>query len=282
MAHKKFGKLVASIQNLHRRNGDKIFEATGNVLRHGRIDVRIAGHYGPWDPALSLEWALGESFCHLGVDVDGLEHQAKFSSAVPGVASWLTVHGVPNVVLELLNVSYAKGRDTYDCQRTIKASVHDWAAWWKVWARSNSWTRGTPRWREGSFNVIDALFGDRKHERKVISTHDVEIPMPEKSYKARVTLSRGTWTRPRWPFAFGPSQVFYEKLRFDVDLKEPIPYPGKGENSWDQGMDGLYGISGDGGLEEAIAATVRSVLQTRRKRTGSIAWKPPASAEAEA
>jgi hypothetical protein len=84
-------------------------------------------------------------------------------------------------------------------------------------------------------------------------------------------MSRRIATRKRWF-----TQVNYSA---EVEPRTPIPYQGKGENSWDCGEDGLHSMMGPAqNLEEAIAATVRSVLGSRRKYDGDIMAKYPAPA----
>ncbi|MGW6912602.1 hypothetical protein ACWGB8_02070 [Kitasatospora sp. NPDC054939] len=38
--------------------------------------------------------------------------------------------------------------------RVVEATVHDGSLWWKIWAPQDSWTKGTPRWMDGS-TVLD-------------------------------------------------------------------------------------------------------------------------------
>ena len=142
------------------------------------------------------------------------------------------------------------------------------------------WKSGTPRWRYGNFNILDAVFGPTSFEKVEVEKQAVLIPMPERNYRGTVTIERRTWTRPRWPFRFGKvgenEVLFMECLGYDLKMEdgEQIPFPGKGENSWDCGEDALFGQSGNGTVADAIAGAVKSVLRSRQKYGGSIAWKP--------
>lgn len=153
----------------------------------------------------------------------------------------------------------------------VDVRLHDGALWWEVWHPKHQWTRGTPRWRSGNFKWRDALLGKQVHSKTVIGApRQVEVPLPEGSYPAMVTIEECRWTRPRWPY---PVVI----KRFDLDiLKEDgteggyLPVPGKGENSWDCGPDGVYSMSAPGGsVEEAIGHAVASVLRDRQRHAGT-------------
>ncbi len=85
----------------------------------------------------------------------------------------------------------------------------------------------------------------------------VYIPMPEGSYKATATPETYIWRRR-----------FYVPTRrrdsVSLNIEGGIPHAGKGENGWDCGDDGLWGISGET-TEKAIANAVESVLKSRRR-----------------
>jgi hypothetical protein len=53
----------------------------------------------------------------------------------------------------------------------------------------------------------------------------------------------------------------------DLDIPGGIPHEGKGENSWDCGMDGLFGCSG-ATVAEAIANAVRHTQRDRERYGG--------------
>jgi hypothetical protein len=61
----------------------------------------------------------------------------------------------------------------------------------------------------------------------------------------------------------------------DLDMKrDPVPFPGKGENSWDCGEDASYGFGcAAETLEEGIGKFVASKLRDRG-RNGGRGWTP--------
>ena len=101
------------------------------------------------------------------------------------------------------------------------------------------------------------------------STVPTVVPMPERAYPASVKLFESTWKRPRW---FASRMV-----RAEVKIEKGIPFPGKGENSYDCGDDALFGLTCKADtVEQAIAETVESALRNRRRYGGSVDWQPAA------
>lgn len=59
---------------------------------------------------------------------------------------------------------------------------------------------------------------------------------------------------------------------YEIDMHEGIPFPGKGENSWDCGEDAYYGFGGatiESAVEHIIADTINA-----RERNGGTNWRP--------
>lgn len=162
---------------------------------------------------------------------------------------------------------------------------HGRAVWWSIWHPQHSWTKGTPKWRHGSFHWWDWLTGKPVYSSVLTEgPATVTIPMPEGGYLATVTLDRATWKRPRWPWP-----TVRHGYTIDV-LSRPtpegpmvpdgsgtgaprtngyIPVPGKGENSWDCGGDGVFSQSGSARtVEEAIGQMVAGVLRDRQRHAG--------------
>lgn len=274
-------------QNLDERPGDKDFKATGSKFMHGRGWLHFGSGEKRWGGrpvTLRAEWNLRSTSCHVDLKVDDGDRDITLGLALPPVSLWLGVEGLPDWVFKTLGVSYDQVRNLPDgcylMQREISVGIHHWALWWSFWHPVHSWSSKTPRWRHGNFHFLDAVFGPTKFEKKTLDTQAVIIPMPERNYRGTVTIERRTWTRPRWPFRFGKvgenEVLFHEALGYDLKMEdgEQIPFPGKGESSWDCGEDALFSQSGQGGIEAAIAGAVKSVMTSRRRYGGSIAWKP--------
>jgi hypothetical protein len=198
--------------------------------------------------SLRAAWNLWSHFCGVEVERDD-EGGWTLMLAFPPVAIWLT---------------FSLGFHGSD-EREVSLRVHDWALWWRFWTDPNSWSRETPRWRDGSWHPLDTFLGRVRYESVDLSTHAVVIPMPEGVYPATASVQRCTWKRPRW-FA-----RVREYVKVDIDRRGGIPHEGKGENAWDCGTDGLCGYSTEGSdLAAAVADGVRRMLRYRRKYDGNM------------
>jgi len=247
-------------QNLNDKPGNR----QGSPLRHGRAWL----HLGPRDresTVVGWEWVVGGRRCAAEFNAhrsDGVGVQLSF--AIPLLLSlYLTLDGgaFSWLAQKLLPADGYEGRQT-------SIRIFDWAIWWEVWTNPMEWSSRTPKWRNGCWHVLDTLLGKQKYVQRELSVTTALIPMPERSYPCTITLREDTWKRPLW----FPQRL----LRANVDLKaNPIPVPGKGENSWDCGEDATWGLSCQAAtVEEAIAATVERALGTRRRHGGSVEWKP--------
>lgn len=127
------------------------------------------------------------------------------------------------------------------------------------WIRQDGWDSRDPKWRRGPVHlrIVDWLISRQRCEVVTEPVPDVVIPMPEGCYRAQAKRETRTWRR-RWYWPL--------RRRVDVWLQIPggIPFAGKGENSWDCGDDGIWGIGG-GTVEDAIANAVGSALRSRRR-----------------
>ncbi len=142
-----------------------------------------------------------------------------------------------------------------------------WGAGWSVRGAGYGRSREDPWWKKTHLIFLDDLFlGKAHHDETLIEKVETVIPMPEKNYAATVEIVEARWHRPRW---------FAKKmLRFHVEIPGGIPFPGKGENSWDCGEDATYGLTARGStVPEAVGKVVQSVLRNR-ERYGGRDWRP--------
>jgi hypothetical protein len=159
-----------------------------------------------------------------------------------------------------------RGAPQYE-DREVRLAVHDGLVCWDLWVRPHCWSSGTPRWRQGSVNLADAVLGPARYEREVVGETRVVVPMPEGGYRGRVVHDVSRWTRPRWPW---PKVVVGGTLEMD----EPVPVPGKGENGYDLDEDAIHSLSFAGNMaSDAVGRMVGSALRTRERREG-LGWVP--------
>jgi hypothetical protein len=133
----------------------------------------------------------------------------------------------------------------------------------EVEARDGRSSRSDPWWREMRVGKTQIL-GRTRHEREVVETGETVVPMPEGNYAA-------TWKRERWTrhYVRFPGTLLAPRSHESVtlDIAGGIPHWGKGENSWDCGMDGLFGIGG-ATVEAAVGNAVAAALRSRKSYGG--------------
>jgi len=230
------------------KNGDPRVHWHG--IRDGRHHGRFFVHfYTPNHKSVGFEWALFRIRCGIGVDVD---EDVTFGLSLPLLGSfYLSFEG-------FLRKHY---------YREIRLAIHDRALWWNFWTDLHEWSSRTPKWRQGSWHPIDTFLGRAKYSKEVLAEEPVVIPLPEGPREATASTALATWKRPRW--------VKHQRYFVDIEIPRGAPFPGKGENSWDMGEDGIFGMATEGrSVEKAIARVVERVLENRRRYGGSRDWKP--------
>lgn len=151
--------------------------------------------------------------------------------------------------------------------REISLRFFDSAMWWELWHDPNEWKSDDSKWRRGTFRPLDFLLGKDKYSFQDKSREEIEITFPEGTYTAKIKLFTSTWKRPRWPKA----RVIE---RAEVDVKEGVPIPGKGENSWDCDEDAIYSLTTPAiSVYEAVEKFVKTV-NSRRLKYGGKDWIP--------
>ena len=235
-----------------------------------------AWFHGPDNATASAEWALGPFSKSAGFSIvvdPGGDDVLSLSLKVPLLASLylsFSAKWLRKIAPALVGVSDVWG-EKYKrslCSKEFSIRFFDRAVWWNVWTDPGGWTNTRPKWRDGNFKPIDAVLGKEKYTSLKIKAVPVVVPMPERSYAGVCELTEDTWQRPRWPW---PTRVL---RRAFVEMHEPVPVPGKGENSYDCGEDAIYSIGTSARTaSEAVGEIVKSALRTREKH-GGLNWKP--------
>lgn len=245
---------------------------------HGAFHAHLGDH------SIRLEWSpmsmLGGA---LSITGDG---EFKVSALGP-LSVWFTVEGpmvrraadvlIPDdeddPTLDDREVAMSLNLDT-EC---VSGPMVSWNLWKPIWIS------GTPTWRHGSAFPLDAILGMPEYAVQVLETRDVKIPMPEGNYPGKAYLTEETWRRPGpgiWQaLGFDSLPWLTEKVqRVTIETPQGIPHPGKGENAWNCGEDGLYSLTtANCSIEDGIGRVVASVLRSR-KRYGGEGWEPEALA----
>jgi hypothetical protein len=261
-------------QNLN----DRVSDTAAPV--HGRCWFTFYANEKSRARGLQVEWNLWSptTIFTLGVNVKDHDHDVLLKVGLWPINLYFVLE---NVFPKTLNawwhrryryadreVGITIRRDVYSVNGGLDVSG-------KLWVGDE-----VKRGRSFYFNLPDALltpiFGRIKHSEEVLDSKPVKIPMPEGEYDGNAKLTRSTWKRPRLPF---PSLV---REGAHLDIPHGIPFEGKGENSWDCGEDGVFGIGSTGGYDEVIKRAREFALSRRAKYGRSDNGYPPPEVRAAA
>jgi len=246
-------------QNLNERPGNNLYGAN-DMYGSGWLYGRAWIHFGKY-LEVNPEWCLKSKQYGIGMSISrGDGEKVTFTGSFAPISLHLTF-GFPYGSLQWITEERC----------TTSLIFNDWILFINIWNNDYIWESKKNWWKQRNWSIDfrKILFGDRAYYTKEVEKRDAVIPMPEGNYPATVTMFESTWKRPRVPWAT-------RMLRADVTIKDNkcIPHPGKGENSWDCGIDGTYRLTCHAKhVEEAIASMVESVLRSRRKY-GGINWQP--------
>lgn len=251
-------------QNLDKRPGDPRGEATGHLWREGRAWLRSARYVFCWEWALFRRTAVALSFSVSSESGPRLSFQLPFllSLCFSLEPPWDSRLG-----------RFCQKFDWY----ALGVRLFSGALWCDLWADSSCSSNRESFWhphrRRFSIHPLDLLLGDVRYTERIIECGQVQVPMPERPYPALYKWYSWTQTRPRFPWW----PLVSCGVGVTLDFKEPVPVPGKGENSWDCGGDELHGFSTPAvTVQEAVGNVVGVVLKDRA-RYANASWKPPAA-----
>lgn len=213
-----------------------------------------------------VAWNLFTKRCTVVLDFcDGAvgDEEFHFHLALPWLISFHFSVENAGWVTRLPGVAWKK--DDYKSGiRTIGVRIFDGSIWIDGWCYPYSWSDGDRKW---AIHVVDRLLGKRERTEEIIDETNVVVPLPEGDYPAKATVMLEIWKRKRW------RKTVIQSVRMEYSI--PIPYPGKGENSWDQEDDALYeSLYRDTDLATAIEQT-KATIRKYRERRGKYNWPPP-------
>lgn len=221
--------------------------------RHGRAYVYLGMTTNIPICQVSVQWCLfGEAtLCCTSLSV--FENKVESVFSIPKVCSLFatidTNHWFGDHMLDVFDLTH-----------------HDNTVWWRILSPATEWKTSAPLWRDGHFDYLNTLFGKPKMREERLYTRSTEIPLPEGSYPANITITQRTWVRARIPMQFASS------LFAHVDVPDGIPVPKRSEDGWEvingSFSGGGYPVSPHNPVADAIAKTVQHVF-AQRNRYGS-------------
>lgn len=250
-------------------------EVLGKLWRYGRLYLNFPErkHAGQGsaremtfesEPELNLQWSLERKPTEawsLGAEIATMDGQDDEDLSVSLHVAHVGVY--MNADKFRLTRWFANrfGGQEYPYARSLSVRLHHGAVHWCTWMDDSSWSRSTPKWRQGHWS-IERTFWPREVDVTPLDdlTRAVLVPMPEGAYPAVVTFERRVMRRGRLGSWLKPEVITTYTLEFD----KAIPFPGKGENSWDCGDDGISSMSGPG--ETAAGAVGHAVAAVYRNR----------------
>lgn len=201
---------------------------------------------------IEAEWSFGKAVWSSGFSY------TRTSSGT--ITLHLSIRPVASVYL---TVKHLWPRRELQPSRTYSISLVDGTLHYDLGkpGSDDEWHRNDPlNWMRGIIHPIDAIFGRAEHHKEVAGPKVQAIAsFPEGDYPLILQREVRTWKRPRWPFTQTQRYV-------DIEAVRPAESQGKGENSWDLGPDGIWGMSSPGhSYTDAVAAYVKATLRDRAR-----------------
>lgn len=288
-------------QNLNEKSGDRI----GSMARHGRLWWTI------FTCQIRLEWSFLK-YHSLGLMLDLADYDddaigGHLSLGYLGAIYWGLQHRGLRRLFERLTSRDTKPRELDQCAscllsretgahgprfdgdprqhafnprtywstngRNIGIGYFDGNLWIDLWNDPMEHCSRDPKWWHISINFADVIFGRTSYdESRTVKETRVVVPMPEGGYPAHVRIYEAVWRRSRWPFAWR------KLLRADITPDKPIPFPSKGESSYDCGEDATHSMTccADTPLKAAMALS-ESVMRSRIKYGSGWNYRPQMS-----
>lgn len=259
------GSAISGAWSLYASGGGTRFKGWYSVLpgrrewgNYAEVEIALGGEDNMLQAGARLP-LLG--CCYVGVRVprkltDGWIYQRReWTLRIGYIGSWL----------ELLLAYDDSARDMASYYRGLRERGEE-----VNWSRLATWpgVRLTLRPR-----LLDRIFG--RHTRLVEETVKDNVPcvvaLPEGNYPATAKVTREVRGRKRWK----PGQKSSHSTW--VEVEGGIPFPGKGENSWDCEDDAIYagGENGDS-VGAACGKLAASVMRNRERYGSGLSWVPDA------
>lgn len=264
-------KIWEHSQNLNVKDDDRGREIRlGSKAWHGRAWLHLGRA-----TELEAEWAFGRFARHCMAEIhlnSGGGDAVQFSLGMPWLfCIWFTIGGywLRRFMPGRWTKSFTRPGELWfmPVEREIGVSIHDGIVWVSLWRDAKGWSSKDPWWWIFNFSPVDMLLGRTKHRQEERLAGRIPIFMPEGPYLATYRLFDIVYWRPRWPFERRISMV-------EIEPDQPIPIPGKGENSYDIDDDAIHSMVCAAETPQAAAKALAVSQCGLRQRYGGRRWQP--------
>lgn len=220
-------------QNL-KREGRHLFHFRGSIY-YGEKHKRAIGYEVCSGPALSFEITHGEA----GYD----SYSTCLSLGLIFVKIYLTFP-LPKWTYETKKciATWDNNKEFYLVQgRRYGFYWYDWTFWWSFRSKIHESSSSDPKWMRFNFCIPDFLFGRVEViSNEVLSAENVKFKLSGKEF----VMNKIIWERRRLLRRHIPMSLYSQEwYSVNMEIDNPPMRSGKGENSWDCGNDGTYGLS---------------------------------------
>lgn len=232
-----------------------------NLKKEDRTKHLVHGR--AWIGEFNIEWSIPTRFWHIHLNLNHYDEAAIGLSIALGLFSFHIETRNRWLFNQLQKITKRKDQ-TYTNGRIIGISYHARTFWFSLWDDPMESRGVDPWWWKFNFNWEDFFLGKAKHNLEILQEGEAKIDMPEGSYDATYKVEHRTWKRPLWPFKTQRTAIYF-------DIPVGIPHEGKGENSWDMGMDATFGTGTEweGNVYAATKIIALDALKDRQ-RHGSL------------
>ncbi len=232
-----------------------------NLKKEDRTKHLLYGRCWLGHDLFHAEWSIPSNFYQLKLSLNSHGETAiGFHLAVGLFSIYLSTEN--RKLFKFLQPITKRKDQKYTNGRVIGISYHSGTLWCSLWEDPMEWRSKDPKWWKFNINFADLLFGKAKYSEKILDEGDTVIDMPEGVYEATYKRFISFWKRPRLPFAKHIDRI-------SLTLPVGIPHEGKGENSWDCGMDATYGSTFPASQYETLYEITKrfafSCLEERKK-----------------
>jgi len=228
-----------------------ICSITGTGIRYwlyfnDNLSFRIEAY--PFTKNFSIEFNINDDF----------ENTISFNLCIPPLFSfYFGIEKTPKKIIKKL-IGYKYGN------RQTGIRIFDWSIWLEFWlGEDNCGTLGN-KWRgfKTVFHPVNYILGKIKYSTEVKETGEITFLVPEgfsykeKEYTGKWSKEVITHKRSRW----------FKKdfVRYELEVEEGVPFPGKGTAGYNCDEDATYSLSGVfNSKEELVDRFIKGILSNR-------------------